>query len=94
MRLGEADFGAVGHPPWPKWSGGTESHFGCKWLPWGSPVRAPLATPVALPLAFMPISSPRIHVQLCTAAYSCTSSDSSPKAWLPVIADDPCGQDL
>ena len=18
---------------WPKWSGGTESHFGCKWLP-------------------------------------------------------------
>ena len=18
---------------WPKWSGGTEDHFGCKWLP-------------------------------------------------------------
>ena len=61
---------------WPKWSGGTEDHFGCKWLPWGSPVRAPLATPVALPRAFMPISSPRIRVQLCTAAYSCSSPDS------------------
>ena len=55
---------------------GPQDHFGCKWLPWGSPVRAPLATPVALPRAFMPISSPRIRVQLCTAAYSCTSSDS------------------
>ena len=65
---------------WPKWSGGTEGHFGCKWLPWGSPARAPLATPVALPRAFMPVSSPRIRVQLCTSAYSCISSDSSPKS--------------
>ena len=58
---------------------GPQDHFGCKWLPWGSPVRAPLATPVALPRAFMPISSLRIRVQLCTAAYSYTISDSSPK---------------
>ena len=64
---------------WPKWSGGPEGHFGCKWLSWGSPARAPLATHVALSRAFMPVSSPRIHVQLCTSAYSCTSSDSTPK---------------
>ena len=65
---------------WPKWSGGTEDHFGCKWLPWGPPARAPLAPHVALPRAFMPDSSPRIHVLLCTAAYSCTSSGSSTKS--------------
>ena len=64
---------------WPKWSGGTEDHFGCKWLPWGSPVRAPLATPVALPRAFMLISIPRIRVQLCTTANNCTNSDFTPK---------------
>ena len=44
---------------------GPQDHFGCKWLPWGSPVRAPLATPVALPRAFMRISIPRTRVQLC-----------------------------
>ena len=80
--------------PWPPLGlSGPQGHFGCKWLPWGSPVRAPLATVVALPRAFMPISSPRIRVQLCTAAYSCTSSDSYPKAWLPRLTDVPGGQD-
>ena len=57
-------------------------------MPWGSPVRAPLATPVALPRAFMPVFSSRIHVQLYTAAYSCTSSDLFPEVWLPVIAEE------
>ena len=65
---------------WPKWSGGTEDHFGCKWLPRGPPAGAPLATPVALPRAFMPFSSPRIRVQPCTSPYSCTSSGLSPKS--------------
>ena len=54
---------------------GPQDHFGCKWLPWGSPVRAPLATPVALPRAFMLIFIPRTRVQLCTIANSCTNSD-------------------
>ena len=74
---------------WPKWSGGTEDHFGCKWLPWGSPVRAPLATPVALPRAFMPISSPRIRVQLCTTANNCTNSDFTPKTGSPMCSRRP-----
>ena len=58
---------------------GPQDHFGCKWLPWGSPVRAPLATPVALPRAFMLIFIPRTRVQLCTIANSCTNSDFTPK---------------
>ena len=58
---------------------GPQGHFGCKWLPWGSPVRAPLATPVALPRAFVLIYIPRTRVQLCTTANSCTNSGFTPK---------------
>ena len=64
---------------------GPQDHFGCKWLPWGSPVRAPLATPVALPRAFMLISIPRIRVQLCTTANNCANSDFTPKTGSPMF---------
>ena len=50
--FGKQDATVSGSGKWPKWSGGTEDHFGCNWLPWGAPARAPLATPVALPRAF------------------------------------------
>ena len=54
------------------------SRFGCKWLPWESPARAPLATFVALSRAFMPVSIPRIRVKLCSSAYSYTDLQQTP----------------